>query len=212
MPGSGVTRLGVPRERRWGLSITRGPSGTDGAPRAPRAPRSDPTGTWGASPLLPVGFTSTTSHSDGEGPTMEGGSEGPSTFPVPHKEEPEAAKLSAAFKKLLSRKPMTRSALGRPQRHETSLQAAGRQGAPPAPPGQGPRPREHWPEPSPGHPGGFLPGDVRHPARGGGEESFAFAPGRRHVPAHCINIYSPHSYLLFDISHGPRPPRPPVGH
>lgn len=95
---------------------------------------------------------------------MEGGSEGPSTFPVPHKEEPEAAKLSAAFKKLLSRNPMTRSALGRPQRHETSLQAAGRQRAPP---GQGPRPQEHWPEPSPGHPGGFLPGDVRHPTGGG---------------------------------------------
>lgn len=59
------------------------------------------------------------------GSTRTRSSEGPSTFPVPHKEDPKAAKLSAAFKKLLFSDPTNKSALGRPQRHETSLQAAG---------------------------------------------------------------------------------------
>lgn len=148
------------------------------APRAPWAPHSNSTGTWGASVLLPGGmFASTASHGDGEGLTREGGSEGPASFSVTHKEEPEAA-----FKKLLFSNLKNRSAPECLQRHETSLQATGGQAAPPAPPGQGPRPRERRPEPSPGHPGGFLPGDVSHPAG-----------GRRALPLHqgggtCLRI------------------------
>lgn len=48
--------------------------------------------------LLPGGrFASTASHGDGGGLTREGGSEGPASFLVPHKEEPEAAFKKAAF-------------------------------------------------------------------------------------------------------------------
>lgn len=173
------------------------------------SPGSSSTGVWGASALLLEGFASTSSHRDRKLLTGEGGPESPSSFPVPPQEQCEASKLSAAFKKLLFSSPKNRSAPGAPQRPKTSLQVAGGQAALQLR-GTGATaagtPARALSRP----PRRLFAGRCESPGRE--EESFVSAPGRRHVPAHCINIYSPHSYLLFDISHGPRPPRPPLGH
>lgn len=104
-------------------------------------------------------------------------------------------------KPLLFSSPNNRSAPGSLQRPKTSLQSGGPGGH-----GRG----NARPSPVPATPVALFAGTCESPGRE--EKSFVSAPGRRHVPAHCINIYSPHSYLLFDISHGPRPPRPPLGH
>lgn len=44
-----------------------------------------------------------------------------------------------------------------------------------------------------------------------GTGRFSAAPGRRHVPVFYVNIYTMHSYLLSDISHGPEPLLHPLG-
>lgn len=196
----------------------RGQAGAEHRPQPPRdgqgSQNPGSSSTWAASALLLEGFASTSSHRDRKLLTGEGAPESLSSFPVAPQEEHEASKLSAAFKKnLLFSNPKNRNAPGAPQRHKTSLQAAGGQAAP-RDRGHGrgnatPSPVPATPSPVPATPALFA-GTCESPGRE--EQSFVSAPGRRHVPAHCINIYSPHSYLLFDISHGPRPPRPPLGH
>lgn len=181
-----------------GLSITRSPSGMGRAPRAAQAP--SPRGKHPGGIYL----TRIESFSLGKGDLS------PSSFPVPPQEEHEASKLTASFIKLLFSSPKNRNAPGAPQR--PCKQREGREpcgtGATAA--GTPARALSRPPRALSRPPRWLFAGRCESPGRE--EESFVCAPGRRHVPAHCINIYSPHSYLLFDISHGPRPPRPPLGH
>lgn len=187
-----------------GLSITRSPSGMGRAPRAAQAP--SPRGehqrcSWRDLP-----------HRDRKVLIGEGGPES-LQLPCTPPGGTRGFKALSCLIKLLFSSPKNRNAPGAPQRPQTSLQAAGgwepcgtgatAAGAPARALSRPPRALSRPPR-------RLFAGRCESPGRE--EESFVSAPGRRHVPAHCINIYSPHSYLLFDISHGPRPPRPPLGH
>lgn len=186
---------------RRGLNITYSPSGVGRAPRA--APRGEHQRcSWRDLPPPPLTGI-------GSFPLGKGDLRDPPVSLYPLRSSVRLQIFLLPLKKCFSAAPRTEvlQELPRDPKHPCKRRA-GRQPCSPA--GQGAT-AAGAPAPALSRPPRRLrAGPCESPGRE--EESFVSAPGRRHVPAHCINIYSPHSYLLFDISHGPRPPRPPLGH